>query len=485
MPAIDAARNAVECDGRWHCWAEIAQWMRSVERVLLDADIDCASAVGVILPNCAEALATVLQVVASHRCMVPLNPFQPPERIAAEIEKLQLRAVIGPDQCWRETPILDAVKRAGALGVRWKDGNFDVALLAASPAQTFLPEVAVLMLTSGTTGPAKRVELRYEMLERSLMDAFAYESGDRGQGVVLRSGVVLLATPLVHIGGLWAALSAVAAGRCIAMLEKFAVEPWRAAVVRHRPKLVSLPPTAIRMVLDAAVPPEDLASLKAIRAGAAPLDPGLQEAFEARYGVPILNAYGATEFAGSVAGWTYSDHQTFGKLKRGSVGRAQPGVKLRVVDRDTGMEMGPARVGLLEVRSPQLGSETWVRTSDLAEIDDDGFLYIRGRADDAIIRGGFKILPGDVAKVLLEHPAIAEASVVGIPDARLGAVPVAAVEVRQGEPVPSEAELIAHVRSRMIAYQVPVQIKFVDRLPRTPSMKISQPDVRALFTLPA
>ena len=117
----------------------------------------------------------------------------------------------------------------------------------------------------------------------------------------------------------------------------------------------------------------------------------------------------------------------------------------------------------------------------MAEIDDDGFLYIRGRADDAIIRGGFKILPQDVVAVLRSHGSIKQACVVGIPDQRLGEIPVAAVELAVGAEVPSEADIIAFAKSKLTSYQVPTAIKIVAEMPRTPSMKISKHAVKNLF----
>jgi acyl-CoA synthetase (AMP-forming)/AMP-acid ligase II len=159
----------------------------------------------------------------------------------------------------------------------------------------------------------------------------------------------------------------------------------------------------------------------------------------------------------------------------------QPGCELRVVDRERGTVLDLGQPGLLEVRAPHIANGAWVRTTDLAEVDADGFLFIRGRADDAIIRGGFKILPADVAKAIARHPSVKEAAVVGLKDERLGAVPVAAVELRPGAPVPSEEELLATARQHLTTYMVPVAVKIVDALPRTPSLKVSQPGVRALF----
>ena len=122
-----------------------------------------------------------------------------------------------------------------------------------------------------------------------------------------------------------------------------------------------------------------------------------------------------------------------------------------------------------------------MRTTDLARIDADGFLWVVGRADGAINRGGFKLLPSQVEKVLEQHASVAETSVVGIEDSRLGEVPVAAVVLRKGAPAIDEAELVRFAAEHLTGYQRPTQYRIVEALPRTPSMKVSQPEVRQPF----
>jgi len=121
----------------------------------------------------------------------------------------------------------------------------------------------------------------------------------------------------------------------------------------------------------------------------------------------------------------------------------------------------------------------WLRTTDRAVLDADRFLYIRGRADNAIIRGGFKVHPDDVVLALNDHPAVRESAVVGVPDQRLGSVPAAAI--KEGASEPPLEELKAWLKSRLIAYQVPVHFRYVSDFPRTPSMKPSAPGLQALF----
>jgi acyl-CoA synthetase (AMP-forming)/AMP-acid ligase II len=150
------------------------------------------------------------------------------------------------------------------------------------------------------------------------------------------------------------------------------------------------------------------------------------------------------------------------------------GAQLRVVD-DDGHPVGSDESGLLEVKPGQLGRDAdWIRTTDLARIDGDGFLWILGRADQAIIRGGFKVMPDDVRAALESHPAVLGAAVVGRRDDRLGETPVAMVELRG--PATTD-ELAEFLRARLARYEIPSEFAVVDTIPRTPSGK---PDLAAV-----
>jgi acyl-CoA synthetase (AMP-forming)/AMP-acid ligase II len=240
---------------------------------------------------------------------------------------------------------------------------------------------------------------------------------------------------------------------------------------------VSLVPSALAMVLDANIDPGVLASVQVVTSGTAHLPVAVQEAFEQRYDVAVLPSYGATEFAGGVAGWNLELHRQWAESKRGSVGRPQRGREIRIVSMQEDAELGPDQQGRIEVRTK--GGE-WVRTTDLGRIDADGFVYVDGRTDDVIIRGGFKVTPATIVEALRSHPAVRDAGVTGLPDERLGAVPVAAVELAAGASADAD-ELLAFCRERLPRYQVPARLIVVDELPRTPSLKVSQPGLRELF----
>jgi long-chain acyl-CoA synthetase len=481
-------KGAIEFHGTWHSWAEIDRAMQQLDAILGEAGLQQGTPVGIILRNRPAHFPALLEVLASRRCVVTVNPFQPAEKLAADIRKLRLPVIIADGQDWAIPELQEVAKDIGCLAIRADTdpvlGMMLIAPLGDAAAGNFhepLPGTCILMLTSGTTGPAKRIELPYEYFERAIFDAEFYETKGGTMQVALKDTPAVLATPLVHIGGMYAAVAAVASARPTVILEKFSVAEIRRVLTAYRPKVIALPPTAIRMILDADVPQAELACLRAIRTGSAPLDPAMQEDFESKYGVPLLDAYGATEFAGAVAGWTLKDHTAYSKAKRGSVGRAQPGCQLRVVAADSGEPVASGTIGLLEVKTSQSAGGDWMRTTDLAELDTDGFLFIRGRADDAIVRGGFKVLPRDVEAIFRRHPSVKDASVVGLPDQRLGAIPVVAIELHDGCAPVSADELVAFARKDLVSYQVPVHAMLVKALPRSPSLKVSQHEVRDLF----
>ena len=486
---LDPSANAIEFHNRWHSWREVAEVMQSIENTLAAAGLGEGETIGILLRNRPAAFAAALQVIASRRCVVTLNPFQNPEKIASDLGALRVPVLIAERQDWEIPQLKAAAQACGMLGIAVdSEPTLNAAIvpgleqIGAGDHHAPQPGTCILMLTSGTTGPAKLIPLPFRSFENSLFNTAHYEQGGSADGEFkLKTTVSILSTPLVHIGGLWHGVASIVSGRPFSLLEKFNVADLRQQLMRHRPKLIEMPPTALLMILDADVPREELSSLLAIRTGSSPLEPALIERFEEKYGVPLLDSYGATEFAGAVAGWSLPDYKKFGKSKRGSVGRVQPGSELRVIDAETGTVLPTGTVGLLEVKTQQVKSDNWLRTTDLAEIDSDGFVFIRGRADDAIIRGGFKILPGDVEAALREHPSVADVCVVGLADERLGAVPMAAAELLDGAAKVTGDELQAFARKHLTSYQVPLKILVVDAIPRTPSLKASKHEVRKLF----
>jgi long-chain acyl-CoA synthetase len=484
---VDAPPDApaVAYEGTWWTWGEIRRIADEASARVAELGLGAAGRVGVILDNTPQDIAVVVGILVSGRCVTTLSPLQPPERLGADIRSSELAVVIGSADALARAGIRAAVRASGRELVLGADGALTPGADGVRPptaASYAAPQTAIEMLTSGTTGPPKRVRLTDGQLDVSLTSAHIRARTVDGKAV-LGKGVSVIATPLVHIGGLWNALAGLYAGRRVVLLDRFRLDEWVSAVETYRPRAAGLVPAAMRSVLDAGIEEHRLSSLQVVTSGTAYCPPDLATAFTERYGIRVLMTYGATEFAGAVAGWTLHDHEGWWERKKGSVGRAYPGVHLRIVDDDSGDVLPAGERGVLEIRTKQAANAgvDWIRTSDLAHLDDDGFLWIDGRADDAIVRGGFKVHPETVKRVLEQHPSVLDAAVAGVPDARLGAVPVAAVELRKGAAIPSPNELEALCRQHLTPYEVPVEIKVVAALPRGVSMKVSRVDLLEMF----
>lgn len=470
--------EAIEHDEVWWTWGQLRYTAQAVTEALEVAGLPADARVGVVLENRPEHVAAIAAVIASGRCVVTLSPLQPAARLVADIARCELSVVICGAEVLTREGVSEAVTAHGECLELDTAGQLRSVGGTAPAGASLAPGIAVEMLTSGTTGPPKRVHLRDEQLDQALASGGQIPKPGR----LLTRSAAMVSAPLVHIGGLWRTMACLATGRRMILLPKFVLEPWLRAVERHQLRAVSLVPAAIRTVLDADLPAHRIASLQVVTSGTAPCPAELADAFVRKYGIPVLMTYGATEFAGAVAGWTLPLHDKWWDRKAGSTGRAFAGVELRVTGPD-GTELPPGESGRLEVRSEQsaAGGREWVRTSDLARIDEDRFLWIEGRADDAIIRGGFKIQPETVKRVLESHAAVREAAVAGLPDPRLGEIPVAAVEIEPGRTPPENGELVALCRTQLMPYEVPAHIVVLDELPRTPSSKVSRVDLLDLL----
>ncbi|WP_135456651.1 AMP-binding protein [Mycobacterium sp. DL99] len=464
---LDPNANAIQYDGQWHSWGQVATLARRISAV------SSGTQVGIMLRNQPPHVAALLGVLAAGGTVVVINPSRGDERTRADIEALGLPVLIG----LAEDIAALATPSPATTTVTIRDLHTEPEVgPARSPSRDAgRPGVAVWMLTSGTTGPPKRVDLTYDMLARSVIGRDPENSPAPTE---LRRGVAILNSPLVHVGGVYRVLLCIAEARSFVLLAKFDLTRWADAVREHQPRAVSLVPAALRMVLHSDLTRDDLAGVRAVTSGTAPLSADDADAFTEKFGIPVLTSYAATEFGGGVASWTLADHRKYWKAKRGSVGRANPGARLRVVDED-GNPLRPDEKGLLEVKPAQFDADAeWLRTTDLARIDDDGFVWILGRADQAIIRGGFKVMPDDVRTALESHPAVRGAAVIGISDDRLGETPVAMVELHGATTVDA---LLEYLGGRLARYEIPTDIAIVEAIPRTPSGKADLGAVRDHF----
>jgi acyl-CoA synthetase (AMP-forming)/AMP-acid ligase II len=450
---------AIEYEGHWHSWRAVGDHASHIASVL-DGDGREPGQVGVLLRNTPAHVATLLGILTAGATLVVINPARGDDRTRTDVVALDLPMIVGTadDVATLVDPETTTVVTISDLGEPLTPSR-----CAATPSASARPGVAVRMLTSGTTGPPKRIDLTYDMLARSVIGR-----GAATAPTAPRQGVAIVNAPLVHIGGVYRVLQCVAEARPFVLLPRFELTTWIAAVRTHHPKAVSLVPAALRTVLHSDLTRADLAGIRAVTSGTAPLSADDADAFTEKFGIPVLTSYAATEFGGGVAGWTLADHHRHWKDKRGSVGRASLGARLRVVD-ERGTELEPDQPGLLEVIPGQLGpGSDWIRTTDEARIDADGFLWILGRADQAIIRGGFKVMPDDVRTALESHPAVRGAAVVAREDDRLGQTPVAMVELHGAA---TADDLTTFLRTRLAPYEIPTAVAVVDAIPRTPSGK--------------
>lgn len=358
----------------------------------------------------------------------------------------------------------------------------------------------LLMYTAGTTGRPKAAMLTHASFSSYVLanvsPADPEEDEERN----------LLSVPLYHIAGMQAVIAGVYGGRTLVLQRQFEPREWMELVQRYRAQRAMMVPTMLKQLLEH---PDfrryDLASLRVITYGAAsmPLEV-IRRALAELPGVRFINAFGQTETASTITMLPPEDHVLEGspeeverKLKRlTSIGRPLEDVEVRVVDEE-GREVPPGVVGEIVARGPRImkgywrleeaTSQTlrggWLYTGDLAYRDEDGYLYLAGRAKDTIKRGGELIATEEVERVLQEHPAVADAAVIGVPDAHWGERVRAVVVLREGHRA-TEADLIEHCRQRLASYKKPESVVFVAELPRNPLGKVLKRELRERFGQP-
>jgi long-chain acyl-CoA synthetase len=474
-----ADQRALQFRGQWYSWGWIAAAAERVDRLLDEAGVGPGDAIAIAPANRPVCAAVLLGLMARSRDVVMIYAYQSPEAIGRKIAELKCAVVLAQAESW-EAPARQAAIDTGALAISLsEDAQVLVPGTRLDRTRTHRAaesEPGLHLLTSGTTGPAKLRHQTYHFVRQSMVI----------ETPVHPLGAPAPETPTTHdkafgnIAGLYSYLPHAVSGRAVIMHEKFTLADWLDYVREWRPVSSALAPAALRQLMDADVPKEALSSLKYMGGGASALDPDLQKAFQDKYGILILQSYGATEFGGIVSMVFPAHIETFGPEKAMSVGRPWAGAEFRIVDPESGAILPAGQAGNFHVRMPRLGPD-WVATSDLAKLDEDGFLYYLGRSDGAIVRGGFKIDPEQVRSALMAHPAVSDALVAGAPDRRLGEVPVAAFKVRVGQPTPSADELKAHLRARLPATFLPVAYYAVDAIPLTATNKPDLGAVRALY----
>jgi acyl-CoA synthetase (AMP-forming)/AMP-acid ligase II len=351
----------------------------------------------------------------------------------------------------------------------------DAAVPLADPYAGDGEGIAVLLYTSGTTGEPKAAVLRHRNLAAYIISTVEFAGSGEDEAAIV-------SVPPYHIAGISSVLSSTYSGRRVVHMAAFEPRPWVELVRSEGVTHAMVVPTMLNRILD--VIDEDRAGLPSLRAlsyGGGPMPPAvIERAISLLPHVGFVNAYGLTETSSTIALLGPDDHrEAFAsddpavRARLGSVGRPLPSVEVSI--RDAGGDaLGPGDRGEIWVRGEQVSGEYlgrgdglddgWFRTRDAGHLDEAGYLYVHGRLDDVIVRGGENLSPGEIESVLVEHPSVEAAAVVGIPDTEWGERVVAAVVPAEGAAI-SEDDLRDFVRSRLRSTKTPERIDIRAELP--------------------
>ena len=512
--AIVPERTAVIFDGQQFTFAALQERVNRLANSLAQQGVGAGDRVATMQVNSHQSIEIYFAAAQLDAVYVPIN-------FRAKAEELeQMVGTAQPSLLFcgqRYLPLVNASIENGVLsaqGVISLDGPagdgvlaYDDLLHSGDEEQMHFPEAededtTVIMFTAGTTGLPKGVMLTHDSFSSYLLSTVPPADPELEE-------TNLLTVPFYHIAGLQAALAGVYGGRTVVIMRQFEPLEWLTLAHRHRANRAMLVPTMLKQVMDH---PQfgdfDLSSLDVITYGAAPMPlPVIQQAIREFPNARFINAFGQTETASTITMLPPEDHVLEGspqeveqKLKRlTSIGIPLEDVEVMIVSVD-GDPVPTGEVGEIVARGSRMmkgywrqDSATqdvirsgWVYTGDLAYQDEDGYIYLAGRAKDFIKRGGEMISPEEVEQVLMSHPQINDAAVIGIPDLEWGEE-VRAVVVASSNDV-SEPDLaqdiIEHCHARLASYKRPSSVVFIDELPRNVMGKVLKRDLRERYGQP-
>jgi fatty-acyl-CoA synthase len=417
---------------------------------------------------------------------VPINYRLTDAQLRALVERTAPAILVGDGVAERIGPVdgVDMLSRAQLRAIADDPSGRPAAAAAVDPE-----DVAVLLYTSGTTGDPKAAVLRHRHLASYILSTVELAGASDSEASII-------SVPPYHIAGVASALSSTYSGRRVVYLESFEPAEWVKLVRAERVTHAMVVPTMLNRILDAVeADAGGLGSLQALSYGGGPMPPAvIERAVGLLPAIDFVNAYGLTETSSTIAVMGADDHrEAFAssdpavRARLGSVGRPSPAVEVSVRDVD-GSEVAVGDTGEIWVRGEQVSGEYagrslelvdgWFRTRDAGHCDSYGFLYVHGRLDDVIVRGGENLSPGEIEAVLMEHAAVAAAAVVGVPDAEWGEKVVAAVVPEPGHTA-DEDELRVFVRERLRSTKTPERIAVLPELPYNETGKLLRRALRA------
>jgi acyl-CoA synthetase (AMP-forming)/AMP-acid ligase II len=454
--------------------ARLAELAAGAAAIVHENDCDAVGFIGV------SSSAFPLTLFAAAIAGVPFTPLNyrlPAEQIRELAARLGERPLLVVDERYTDPELPGTISTTA----QW---------LAAAGTRTALPEQvtdeespAVVLYTSGTTSKPKGAVLRHSHLTSYVLQTVEF-------GAAAQEDAALISVPPYHIAGVGTILTNIFAGRRMVYLPDFAPQRWLDVVAGEGITQAMVVPTMLARIVDhLGGNSAELPTLRAIAYGGARMPrPVLERALSALPGTAFTNAYGLTETSSTIAVLGPDDHRAaFAseepavRARLASVGRLVPGVEGQIRDED-GRVLPTGVEGQLWVRGGQvsgeylgagsvLDSEGWFCTRDQAQFDSAGYLFISGRADDTIIRGGENIAPAELEDVLVRHPDVRSVAVVGLPDDEWGARIVAVIVPHPGSQ-PTDAEIKDYVRSRLRSSRTPDDVTFRDELPYTQTGKL-------------
>lgn len=492
--AVKPDSEAVRYGSTSWTWTELADRVARNAAVQLAAGLRPGDRVAYLDKNHPACLETSLACSRIGTANAVVNFRLAPDEVRFVINDAQARVVfVGTELLPVLAKIRDDLPTVQRVIVVGGDQDEYEELLAAvepfTDAPGRSPDTAFLQLyTSGTTGFPKGA-----MLTDAGMTA--HSTASKGVVDVEDDSVSLVAMPLFHVGGSSWALSGLFHGAKIVVVRD--IDPMKLLdeIVEQRVTHAFLVPAVfgfLLMVPDVAE--RDYSAIKALIYGASPMPLPLLRRSIAAFGVDFYQVYGMTEASGGVTMLGAAEHHdTEHEYRLDSAGKALGDVELLIVDPVTGEPLGAGEVGEVRVRTPQLMAgywhrpesnaiteDGWLRSGDAGYLDEDGYLYISDRIKDMIVSGGENIYPAEVERVLVEHPAVGEVAVIGVPDDTWGEVGRAMVVAAPGAQV-DEAEVLAFCREQLASFKCPKSVEVVTELPRNATGKVLKRQLREPF----
>ena len=503
--AIVPDRVAMHFDGEEITFADVQESVNRLANGMADRGVGAGDRVAVMQVNCPEVIEAYFAIAQLDAIYVPINFRAKSEELEQMLKVAQPSLLLIGE---RYLPLLDN----GGSGISTEqvvvlDGEappsamtYQDLIADAIPDQLHFAEAGdddttVIMFTAGTTGVPKGVMLTHDGFSSYLLATVNPADPDIEE-------TNLLTVPLYHIAGLQAALAAVYGGRTLVVMRQFEPLEWMTLVQRYRVSRAMLVPTMLKHVMDHPRFEEfDLSSLEVMTYGAAPMPMEvIREAIRRFPGARFINAFGQTETASTITMLPPEDHVLEGspeeietKLRRlTSIGKPLEDVEVRIVDED-GNPVKAGEVGEIVARGTRMMRgywqqeaatreairSGWIYTGDLGYQDEDSYIYLSGRAKDFIKRGGEMVSPEEVEQVLMAHPQVEDAAIIGVPDVEWGEE-VRAVVVRREDSV-GEEDLIQYCQQKLASYKRPRSVVFVDELPRNVMGKVLKRDLREQY----